>query len=243
MPRNCLQLVQEFCNTRGLAAPNTAVSSTDTQVKQILALLNKGGSAISRRHEWQALTAEATFTTLAAASQGTLVSIIGVNSNFRRILDETIWNRTTQRIVMGPLYATERQGRLAITTAGPWSEYFIRGGILYFDPVPAAGESCYFEYLSNNWTTTADAVTSKSRFTLDDDLPLFDDELLLADLEWRWNKKKGLDYAEDFNEFEAMLTDQITGDKTARRKNLDNLQAGLRTGVFVPSGSWNTTNI
>ena len=243
MPRNCVQMVREFCGRRGLVAPNTAVSSTDTQVKQILALLNQGGAAIARRHEWQALIGEATFTTVADDDQGALTTIIGANANFRRIIDETIWNRSTQRIVVGPLYAAERQGRLAIVTAGPFSEYSIRGGHLLFDPIPTAGESCYFEYLSNNWCTDSTGATSRSYFTQDEDLSLFDDELHMVDLQWRWNKAKGLEYAEDFNEFEAMLIDRMTDDKTARRKNLDQLQSGLRTGIFVPSGNFALTDL
>ncbi len=243
MGRSCLLMVQTFCGRRGLVQPNTAVSSSDTQVIQILGLLNQGGAAIARRHEWQSLTDEATFTTVAAADQGALTTIIGANNSFRRVIDETIWNRTTQRIVAGPLYAAERQGRLAIVTAGPFSEYSIRGGHLLFDPIPTAGESCYFEYVSNNWCTDSTAVTRRSFFTQDEDLSLFDDELHLADLQWRWNKSKGLEYAEDFNEFEAMLIDRMTEDKTARRKNLDQLQAGLRTGIFVPSGNFNLTQM
>lgn len=243
MSRTCLQLVQVFCSRRGLVEPNTAVSSSDTQVKQILALLNQGGSAIARRAEWQVLTDEATFTTVAAADQGALTTIIGALNSFRRIIDETIWNRTTQRIVAGPLYAAERQGRLAIVTAGPFPEYSIRGGHLLFDPVPTAGDSCYFEYVSNNWCTAAAGTPRRSFFTMDDDLSLFDDELHLTDLQWRWNKAKGLEYAEDFNEFEAMLIDRQTEDKTARRKNLDQMQAGLRTGIFVPSGNFSLTQM
>jgi|SRR5688572_1381092 len=239
--RTCLQIVREFCGNRGLLKPNTAVSATDIQVIQVLSLLNEEGSKLARRHPWQLLTDEATFTTVATASQGTITAIIGANKNFRKIIDETIWNRTTRAIVLGPLPPAERQGRLAITTAGPYSEYYIRANTLYFDPVPAAGDSCYFEYLSHNWAISSDGLTRKSSFTADEDLPLFDDELLGAGLKWRWAKAKGLDYNEDFVEYERMVADAITGDATARRIKLDNMVRGLRTGVFVPSGSWNVS--
>lgn len=236
--RSCLEIIREICGSLGLAQPNTAVSSTDFQIIQMLSILNEEGSKLARRHEWQMLTDEATFTTVAAASQGTLTSIIGASANFRKIIDETIWNRSTGTIVIGPIQPEVWQGRLAVTTAGPYAEYRIRGGTLYFDPVPTAGESCYFEYVSHNWATIADGSARKSRFTLDDDLPLFDDEVLLAGLRWRWKSSKGLDFQQDFDDYEEMVAGLMTDDKTARRIRLDTLMNSIRA-PGVPFGSWN----
>jgi hypothetical protein len=242
MPRSCVQIVQEACGNLGLAQPNTAVSSTDFQIIQMLSLLNEEGSKLARRFEWQALTSEATFTTVATVSQGTLTSIIGANARFRKIVDETIWNRTTGTIVLGPIPPEEWQGRLAITSAGPYAEYRIRGGSLLFDPVPTAGESCYFEYVSYNWATLADGSGPKSRFTLDDDLPLFDDEVLLAGLKWRWKESKGLDFQQAFDDYEDLVLSMMSDDKTARRIKLDNMLSSMRA-PGVPYGSWNLTNL
>lgn len=243
MGRTCLEIVQEHCANIGLVQPNTAVSSSDISIIQMLSILNEEGSKLARRHPWQLLTAEATFTATATASQGTITSIIGANSNRFKVIDETMWNRTTRAIVLGPLPPAERQGRLAITTQGPYSEYYIRGDTLYFDPPPSAGDQIYFEYETKNWVVSADSLTRRSRFTMDDDLPLFDDELLQAGLKWRWNKSKGLDYQEDFQDYEVMVANAITADATARRIKLDQISHGLRTGIFTPSGSWNVSNL
>jgi hypothetical protein len=242
MSRTCKELVQEMCGNLGLVKPNTAVSSNDTQIIQILSILNEEGSKLARRHPWQLLLGEASFTAVATAEQGTITTITGgANNNNFKIIDETMWNRTTRAIVLGPLPPAERQGRLAITTQGPYSEYYIRGDVLYFDPPPAAGDQIYFEYETKNWVVSSDSLTRRSRFTMDDDLPLFDDELLLAGLKWRWNKSKGLDYQEDFQDYEVMVADAMIADSTARRIKLDQLVRGLRTGIFVPSGSWNVS--
>lgn len=241
--RTCLEIIKEMCGNLGLVKPNTAVSSTDLQVIQLLSLLNEDGSKLARRYEWQALTGEATFTTVATTSQGTLVTIIGATANVRKIIDETIWNRTTGTIVLGPIPPEEWQGRLAITTAGPYPEYRIRAGTLYFDPVPAAGESCYFEYVSNNWATDAAGTAPKSRFTLDDDLPLFDDEVLLAGLKWRWREAKGLDFQQAFDDCEELITAAMDNDKTARRIKLDNMMRDWCRYPGVPYGSWSLSNL
>lgn len=242
--RTCVEIIREICGNLGLVQPNTAVSSNDIQILQMLSILNEEGSKLARRHSWQLLCGEATFTTLATAAQGTITTITGgANNNNFKIIDETMWNRTTRAIVLGPLSPEERQGRLAITTAGPYSEYYIRGDVLYFDPVPAAGDLVYFEYQTKNWTVSADSLTRRTRFTADDDLPLFDDELMLAGLKWRWNMSKGLDYGENFQEYEYMVANAMAADTTARRIKLDQLMRGLRTGVFVPSGSWQVSNL
>lgn len=244
MGRNCKEIVQEICGNLGLVKPNTAVSSNDLQIIQMLSILNEEGSKLARRHPWQLFCDEATFTTVAAAAQGTITTITGGPANARfKILDETMWNRTTRAIVMGPLSPEERQGRLAITTNGPYSEYYIRGDVLYFDPVPSAGDEVYFEYQSKNWVTSLDGLTKRERFLEDEDLPIFDDELLLAGVKWRWNKSKGLDYQEDFMDYEAMVAGAMVADATARRIKLDQMARGLRTGIFTPSGSWNLSNL
>jgi len=51
-----LELVQQATAEMGLAVPATAVGNTNTDVVQILALLNAVGYELQREHQWQALT-------------------------------------------------------------------------------------------------------------------------------------------------------------------------------------------
>lgn len=62
---NLLQLVQQTCNELGILPPNAVVSSTDPQIKQLYALLNRHGHDLSRQFEWERLDKEFLINTVA----------------------------------------------------------------------------------------------------------------------------------------------------------------------------------
>jgi hypothetical protein len=122
--------------------------------------------------------------------------------------------------------------------SGPYSEYRIRGNALLFDPAPAAGHSCYFEYISACWCTDSTGGTYRRNVSSDTDELLLDDEAMLAGLEWRWLRKKGLSYAEEFSSYELIVSNLITADGTKARLQMDGETGGPRPGIVVPSGNW-----
>lgn len=64
-----LELVQNFCLEVGISSPTQVVTSSDTQILQVLALANRFGHDLSREFEWQELDKECIIQT-----QGTTVS-------------------------------------------------------------------------------------------------------------------------------------------------------------------------
>lgn len=217
-----LDMVRTVCGRIGIQQPNSLVGTSDLQVIQLRELLTREGTELAARSAsgWQALVREATFTTVATEDQGALEDIIGAGNSYRHILNETIWNRTTRQPVYGPRKPSFWQGFKALTFAGPYPEYRIRGGHLLFLPTPAAGDACAFEYVTKNWLVSADGLSQRSNVSVDDDVPLLDDEILQDGLEWRWRKSKGLDYGEDFNAYEARVIDALARDGTKPRLSL-----------------------
>lgn len=201
-------------------------------------MLNQEGRALSRRTDWQALNYEASFTTVATESQGTLTSIIGATQQLRRIVNETIWNRTTQQPVYGPLSKKVWQAEKALALTGPYPQYRIRGNAILFYPVPTAGQSCFFEYVSKAWCTDVTGVTFRVNVSVDTDLVLLDDELMLAGLDWRWRRAKGLSYAEEFASYEAQVSSAIGHDGTKQTLHMDGGRERAMPGIFVPVGNW-----
>lgn len=218
---NCLELIREFCGRTGISRPNSVSSSGDTQVIQVLGLLNEEGQELSSRYDWEALTREATFTTLATEDQGALSTIIGATNAYRHIINDTIWNRSTGEPFLGPRAPKDWQGLKALGVTGPYSEYRIRGGHLLMLPAPSAGDTGAFEYLTRNWATDSGATVQKSLLTVDEDIFLLPEQLLMLGLRWRWKKEKGLGYAEEFKSYEAAVVDAMAKDGTKAIKSLD----------------------
>ena len=216
----------------GFTTPNTATGSTDPQVIQMTAILNEEGQELSRRHTWQALVQEATFTTVATEIQ------TAIPTGMRYLINDTIWNRDLRRPVFGPLTAQRWQQLKASNIQGPWNQFRIIGGNIKFIPAPVAGQTCAYEYVSDNWCYDT-GNTGKTAFTADDDTSYLDEQILQLGLRWRFKKEKGLEYGEDFSTYERMVMDAIARDGARDLLTLDGMRWDIPPGVLVPSGNWN----
>lgn len=233
-----LEIVRRACKSLGIPSPNTATGSGDLQVVQIVGLLNDEGSELAAEIPWQALTREATFTTVATESQGDLETIIGAANAYRYVLNDTIFNRSRREPIFGPKAPREWQAQKSLNVTGPFPQYRIRGGQLLFDPVPTAGENCYFEYVTRNWVEDASG-NGQAEFTADDDEPLLDSGILLAGVKWRWLEAKGLAFDQKFQNYSRLVADAKARDGTKRTLRLDGHNDRVSAGIVVPIGSWN----
>lgn len=235
---NLLTICQAVADLVGINRPSSVAASTDADARVLLQLANKEGRHLSSRYPWEALIREASFTTVAQESQGTLAAIVGASESFGYILNDTIWNRTRSLPIAGPKSAKGWQADKALTLSGPCDQYRIRGGRLLMNPVPTAGHSCYFEYVTRNWCQSEDGTTTHSSWSADTDTPLLPEYLFVQGIEWRWKQTKGFEYAQDFADYKRLVADEIgrSGGKTT---------AILGGGVdeyspvmIVPRGSW-----
>lgn len=226
---NALEIVQEACRRVGFPVSNTAASSTDPQITQMLSLLNEEGRDLSSRHDWTNLQTEATFTSVAASTQGALSALA---PGFRRFISETLWNRSQQREAPGPITPRQYQrlkSGLASLVDPAW---YVRGGNLVLEPAPAAGQSYSFEYIDKRWAVANDG-TRKEQFTRDEDTHLLDDDALLLGLIWRWRQAKGLEYAEDFTKAERKVAALMGEDGSAP-------DLFLHAGTYMPDAGYPT---
>tara|TARA_R110002051_G_scaffold37868_2_gene80864 strand:- start:561 stop:1268 length:708 start_codon:yes stop_codon:yes gene_type:complete len=198
-----LTICQDAAEIIGITAPATVTSSTDTSVIQLAAVTNQEGRAQVRRYKWEVLIKEGSHTTLAAESQGTMVSIA---ADFGHFSNNTLWNRTTDRKYYGPITGTEWQRIKAIVSGGITNYFRIRGGKLLMTPTPTAGEAVNFEYVSKNWVDTAGGSTANAdKFTADSQTTVLEEELVVLGVVWRFLKLKGLPYDTQFMEYQTRM--------------------------------------
>ena len=74
MPYTLLALLQQVTDELGITRPNTVISNSDAQIRQLLALSNKVGKDLVREYEWRRLVRENMFETTSARSGTALVS-------------------------------------------------------------------------------------------------------------------------------------------------------------------------
>lgn len=227
-----LSVIAHVCGRTNVPVPVTVFGTTDPQITQMLRLLEEEGNDLARRGPWQALTFEATHTTLALEDQGAMTAI--ATNGFRDIKNGTFWDRTNTLPLLGPLSDQEWQAYKGMATTGPRSQFRIRGGHLLVNPVPTAGDTWAFEYVSKYWMLGIDGVTYKDYATLDTDTILLPEDLVLMGLRWRWKKEKGLDYAEDMRTYEFQVKDALSRDGGKPVIAMSGGQREARPGIFVP---------
>lgn len=226
-----LTMIQRAFRRVGLSAPNAAISSTDDNVIRMVEIANEEGEELFARHDWQNLIREETHTTLAAESQGLITAICA--ADFDHICNETFWNRTKNR-QWYPVSDVEWQQMKASNITGPVDYFRLRGNYLLVLPTPTAGETLAFEWVTKNWCESSGG-TGQTVWTADDDVPRMPDSLMLQGLIWRWKKSQGLEYAEDFRQYEMRVETEKIRDGANRRLNM----GGSQRSSNVPDGNWN----
>lgn len=233
---SALSIVQQAALRLGISSPTAVATSVDPQVLQLLALLNAEGISLAAATNWQALTIETSFVTVATEIQGSMATIA---PGCKFVINDTIWNRDLRRPVFGPLAPQIWQQQKAMFMQGPWNQYRIVDGDIKFVPVPAAGQDCYFEYVTTNWAVSSGG-TGQSMFLADSDTTLLDEEAMTLGLIWRWKQMKGFDFEIDGRAYDQYVKNLIGRDAAKPVLNSGMVAYDIYPGVYVPAGSWGT---
>lgn len=228
-----LTIVQAAAARVGIPVPSTVFASTDDQVIQLRALLNQSGMEMSSAADWVRLQTQHSFTTTA-----TEVQADGLPDDFDHFMNNTMWDRTTDRPVYGPLNAVEWQREKAGPTfTSVYYAFRIRGTDFLLTPTPSAGDEIYYEYITTKWAETAAGV-GITEFSTDTDVSRMPEELHTLDLIWRFKAAKGLDYNPEFLTFQRELDEHAGRSGGAPVLNMSLPMPYRRYQPNVPEGNW-----
>lgn len=201
-----LAIAQKAARRLRLAQPSGLFSSSSDQTPAaLLEELERTCRQLANEHDWQELKREHTFSTVAQAEQ---TNAWPSDDDVRRFVPGSMWNRTTTWPVHGPLTAREWQAYQAQTTTRVDDAFYIRGDKFYMHPIPAAGETIAYEYVSSALGLATDGTTYRlDGFSVDTDTPLIEDvELMVLGVVWRMKASEGLDYGEEHREYHTRLS-------------------------------------
>lgn len=234
-----LEIIQEFCVLRGLPRPTVVMQSQDDQLLQIVGMANWVCRDLTRRHDWQVLTFEAVWPSVAGEDQGDIETLFPYQ--FKAILGETLFDRTRRLPLLGPKSAKKWQGLKALPFASPLYQYRITGNRLRVIPAMPAGHTLACEYSSKGCVKDVVELTApyKSGFTKDDDTFLLDEQLLFLGLNYRWRAEKGFAYSTEFQDYEVGISNIFSRDGTKPTLSMDGGDLSARPGIMIPIGNWN----
>jgi hypothetical protein len=234
-----LSTIQAATDRLGIVRPSSVIGSSDQQIRQLLGLAQQEGKELARRHHWQKLIKEKTFTATATETQTGAIP-----TDFDRILNETFNNRTAHRQVLGPYDPVEWQSYKASVTTAVFDAFRICGNAILLAPTPNAGDSYAYEYISTYWVATAADSTTPARasWVADDDVGILDEELMADGIVWRFLQAKGLSYDEQFRTYEAQLMLATARDGGKRKVQLGKSYDWRKPRYpTFPDGSWTLT--
>lgn len=115
----------------------------------------------------------------------------------------TWWDRTYRWQLQGPLSAQEWQVlKSGLSPVGPRRFFRIIGNRFYIHQAPSTtGDTLVFEYFSNAWCQSA-AAAAQSAWASDGDYYSLDDDAFILGIKWRFKAAKGLDYAQEKQDYD-----------------------------------------
>lgn len=189
------RIISNIPTTSGITAGAFFVDGEDLPIKaRVLSVDSATQVTIDRP-----VTATTTGVTLTFARGG-----YPLPDDFDYFAQQTYWDGAFRWQLLGPISAQEKQVlKYGISPVGPRARFWIQSNLLYLDPVPATNnQTIAFDYYSNAWCQSAGGV-DQSSWTADTDTYKLDEDTFVEGIKWRFLRAKGLDYAEEKNNWDA----------------------------------------
>jgi hypothetical protein len=216
--------------TKNATIPTTIINNNQDSAKQVLEALNIAIINVARSYDWQQLQKEYTFSSV-ASTEG-----YALPSDFDRIIDNTFWNTTNNRKVLGPTSPKDwRSLNDSTVSSATINDYFrVRASETLIFPTPTGVENFVYEYISNEIVDSSGG-TGQTGWKADNDVPNVDEYLVRLDATWRLLSMQGKPYAEKQREFDLALAERVSknsGNKTI--KHFDNSMQFDKSRIGYP---------
>jgi hypothetical protein len=204
-----LSVIQNVANETGLIAPPASViGNSQNDVKNALALANREGESLLRKHNWQNLQLTGAFNTVASTKE------YAVESDYDRFVTDTLWdatNNTKMKLSTDRSFTYLENG--VVAPAGIEKRWRLQQNQIELIPTPSGIDTINYDYISNEWVLDTNGTTTYSAFQADTDTTKFPEYLLELGLKYRVRKRYGDAFQDDLDEYTRELSMAIARDK------------------------------
>lgn len=231
-----LKVAQDVCDVIGLTRPTAIITGTDQLSRQILGLATEALDELSKMN-WPILEIPYAFNTVVGQAQYALPE------DFGREVGDTVYVASQYSSLRGSLTPSDWQRQRDQLQAQIGRYRFRIFGLptmLNLAPTPQVAEEITFEYQTTYKVKQTDG-TFKNAFYDDGDVSLVPEDLLKKGLKWRLRRAKGLDYSEEFDDYEQDRFASVAralgfGSQPVAYRNQFETPEGL--GVYVPENGY-----
>lgn len=230
-----LEICQEVADVAATQRP-TDLFNADIQHNAIFLSVAKNElDSLMRYGDWQDLTKEARIRTV---KNKTVYPIDNIVPDFYCILNNTIYIKDNAEKVIGAITPEQFMRDRFYNCPDIDVKFIIQNNCIKFLTAPAGGMEIVFQYRSNAVCTDAETYEEKPTITKNSDLPIFDRYLVKLGITWRWLKRNGMDYTEEYNEYERLLKKKFGTGLASEDINLGGATLeGELVGVIVNGAS------
>jgi hypothetical protein len=223
----------------GLAVPGRIIPNGDLIVQQLTALTQAAGDELATYRVWKWLLREHSFTT-------TAVALYPLPEDCSRLVDDSVWDRSSSGPLGGPLLTQEWQALQAGSMGGgPGLQFRMLRDCVELRPQPVPLDlTVSFHYVGSWWIYPQPAVPTdvpafKPNFTDDSDYVVFGKRLIVNAVKLKYLQAKGFDTSAAAADYQNSLDQSIAHDTGGQTINLAGGRGTTLLGVWnIPEGSW-----
>lgn len=211
--KTILEICREVADLAAVKRPNDLFNSYSQQDSVFLSVAKSSLDSMLRYGNWQELTKGAFFCTVEGKKQYPIDEIV---PDFYCLLNNTVYVKDTHERIIGAITPEQWAREKCFHCSGSEIKFKIQNGRFVFLEEPPCPVKIVFQYRSNNIVWDFNTFEEKNVLSANTDVPIFDEYLVKLDILWRWLKRNGMDYSEEYNEFQRELKKKFGAELATR---------------------------
>lgn len=200
--KTILEICREVADLAAVKRPNDLFNTSGQNESIFLSVAKSALDSLLRYGDWEELTKEGSLRTVGGKSSYVIRDFV---PDFYCLLNNTIFIKDLHERVVGAITPTQWMKEKYFYSPSNNIKFKIQNGRFIFLTPPPDGLKIVFQYRSDNIVWDFNTFEEKNVLTANTDVPVFDEYVVKLGILWRWLKRSGLDYSEEFNEYEREL--------------------------------------
>lgn len=231
---NILEICQDAASLVATQKPRNLFNESSQQDSIFLSITKDTLESLRRYGDWQELTKEGVLCTFPNKKSYLINDFC---PDFYSLINDTVYIKDQSERVVGSITAAEFMRDRYFSVPSLDLLFKIQGNRILFTKEPGACYKIVFNYRSAALVYNKDEFDNyieKVKISKNEDTPIFDEYLVKMGIVWRWNKRNGMPYEEEFNEYEREVKSKFGAGLAVRDINLSGRYFGTDlSGVVI----------
>ncbi|MBR1605573.1 MAG: hypothetical protein IJ660_05660 [Alphaproteobacteria bacterium] len=229
--KNILEICQESADLLAVQRPEDLFSGISQQEAVFLSIAKDTLDSLLRYGDWQELTKE-----------GCLITTKGICNypienfcpDFYSLLNNTVYIKNSAEQVIGSITPEEWMREKYFNCSSLQLKFKIQNGMFKFLSQPPENVKIIFQYRSANIVYDAlCGFNEKTILNKNTDIPIFDEFLVKKGIIWRWYRRNGMDYSEEYLEYIREIKSKFGTALATRDISLASVKQKEEIGVII----------